>query len=72
MPFLDYVLPETLDPMVKTLINFLVGFHLLAFLVFIVLLARSFKKTPEDNFREQYSSMEEKVKKQNQKNNKQD
>ncbi len=69
---MDYVLPESLDPMVKTMINFLVGFHLLAFLIFIVLLARSFKKSPEDNFREQYQTMEQKVKQKNLKNNKQD
>ena len=63
MPFLDYVLPTTLDPMVKHLINFLVGFHLLAFLVFIVLLVRSFRKSPEDSFREQCQSLEQRKQK---------
>ncbi|CDW73167.1 UNKNOWN [Stylonychia lemnae] len=61
MPFLDYVLPDTLSPFVKNLINGLVGFHLLAFVIFIILLVRSFNKTPEDNFREQYQSFEKKT-----------
>lgn len=60
MPFLDFVLPDTLSPFVKNTINLLVGFHLLAFFIFIVLLVRSFKKSPEDNFREQYANFEKK------------
>jgi len=61
MPFLDYVLPETLSPFVRNLINLLVGCHLFAFLAFIVLLVRSFNKTPEDNFRDQYQNFEKKT-----------
>ena len=61
MPFLDSILPATLDPMVKHVINFLVGVHLIVFLVFVYLLCKSLRKSPQDNFREQYQKMEKKV-----------
>ena len=46
MPILDSILPQTLHPMVKHAINGLVIFHVLAFLVFVILLVRSFMKGP--------------------------
>jgi len=62
MPVLDSILPETLDPTVKHVINFLVIFHLLAFFVFVYLLARSLTKSSSDTFRDQVKDFEKKTK----------
>lgn len=45
MPFLDSIIPATVDPFVRNLINVLVGIHILAFLLYIYLLVRSTKRT---------------------------
>lgn len=37
-------LPDSLDPTLKMVINGLVYFHILAFLIYVVLLCRSFGK----------------------------
>jgi hypothetical protein len=50
------------DPTIRTVINVLVGVHLLAFLLYIYLLVRSSKKTSADAFREQYKTLEQKQK----------
>ena len=65
MPLLDSILPSDLNPMVKHLINGLVGFHIIVFLIFIYLLVRSFNKTPTDNFRDQYDKFEKQTNKKN-------
>lgn len=52
MPLLDSILPDTLNPMVKNLVNFLVIVHLAVFFIFIILLVRSFTKGPDDHFRQ--------------------
>jgi hypothetical protein len=62
MPFLDSVIPTSVDPTIRTVINVLVGVHLLAFLLYIYLLVRSSKKTSADAFREQYKTLEQKQK----------
>jgi len=48
---IDFILPSSLDPTVKLIINILVGVHLAAFLCYIVLLVRSFGKKPSDRIR---------------------
>jgi hypothetical protein len=47
---LDAILPPTLDPNVKLMINILVGLHLLAFVVWMVYLCKSLGKSQTDNF----------------------
>ena len=43
MAFLDDILPPTLDPMLKLLIDILIGLHLIIFLVFVILLYRNIR-----------------------------
>lgn len=61
MPFLDSILPPTLDPFVRNIINVLVGVHILAFLVWVYLVTRSVNKTQTQEFREQYQKLEQKI-----------
>jgi hypothetical protein len=58
MPILDSVLPSTIDPTMRHVINGLVGIHLCVFFLFIVLLCRSFMKGPQDHFKDQVGKME--------------
>ena len=62
MPFMDSVIPESVDPTIRLVINILVGVHIGAFLLYIFLLMRSTKRTEADEFREQYKNMELKAK----------
>ena len=62
LPLLDGILPESLDPTIKHLVNFLVLAHLLAFFIFIILLVRSFTKSSSDNFRDQVKQFEKSAK----------
>jgi len=48
---IDFILPESLDPTVKLIVNILVGVHLAAFFCYLILLARSFTKKPSDKIR---------------------
>jgi hypothetical protein len=61
MPFMDMIIPSSVDPTIRLVINILVGVHLLAFFLYIWLLMRTSSKTQADDFREQYSKMETKV-----------
>jgi hypothetical protein len=61
MPFMDIVIPESVDPTIRLVINILVGVHLLAFFLYIFLLCRSTKRTEADEFRDQYKQMEAKA-----------
>ena len=61
MPFLDAIIPESVDPFVRNIINVLVGIHILAFLLYVYLLVRSSKKSPTDDFKEQYRTLEAKA-----------
>lgn len=58
MPFLDSVLPATVDPFIRNVINVLVGIHIAAFLLYVVLLVRSSQKSQTDEFRDQYKNFE--------------
>ncbi len=62
MPFMDSVIPESVDPSIRLVINILVGLHIAAFLLYIFLLMRSTKRTEADEFRDQYKNMELKAK----------
>ena len=53
---IDFILPDSLDPTVKLIVNVLVGVHLAAFFCYVILLARSFGKKPQDWIR-QFASM---------------
>lgn len=61
MPFLDSILPATVDPFVRNIINVLVGVHILAFLAWVYLVTRSAKKTSTEEFREQYQQLQAKA-----------
>jgi hypothetical protein len=50
----------------KNVINGLVIFHILIFIIFIILLVRSFFITPQDQFRDQVQKMERQVQNQSQ------
>lgn len=52
MPFMDSVIPESVDPTIRLVINILVGVHIGAFLLYIFLLMRSTKRTEADEFRD--------------------
>ena len=58
MPFLDSIIPSSVDPTIRTVINVLVGVHILAFLLYVYLLFRSTNKTQTDQFKEQYQKLE--------------
>lgn len=58
MPILDAILPPSIDPFVRNVINVLVGIHIAAFLLYIYLLTRSSMKTQADEFKEGYKKME--------------
>ena len=45
MPFMDMIIPSSVDPTIRLVINILVGVHLLAFLIYVWLLMRSSNKT---------------------------
>lgn len=64
MPVLNHILPDTLSPGVKNLINFLVIAHVLVFFIFIILLVRSFMKGPSDHFRDQVTGLEKQAQQQ--------
>lgn len=55
---MDSVIPATVDPTIRLVINLLVGLHILAFIVYVWLLLRSSNKTQVDTFREQYQKMD--------------
>ncbi len=65
MPLLDHVLVGV-SPAMKNVINGLVIFHILIFIIFIILLVRSFFITPQDQFRDQVQKMERQVQNQSQ------
>ena len=54
---IDFILPDSLDPTLKLIVNLLVGVHLLAFICYIVLLARSFGTKPEDHFQQKVNKL---------------
>lgn len=58
--FMNSILPETLDPSVITLVNFLVGFHLLALLLWAIMCVRS---TGKKDSAEAVRQFEEKLRK---------
>ena len=62
MPFMDMVIPATVDPTIRLIINILVGVHIFAFFAYVYLLMRSSKRTQADEFRDQYKNMEAKAK----------
>jgi len=62
MPFMDMVIPATVDPTIRLIINILVGVHIFAFLAYVYLLLRSSKRTEADEFRDQYKNMQAKAK----------
>lgn len=72
MPILDFILPPTLDPTLKMVINALAAVHIFAFLLYIYLLVRSSKSSPADQFRKQYQTMEAKAKVEKERINKQE
>ena len=72
MPFMDMIIPASVDPTIRLIINILVGVHLLAFFLYVWLLMRSTNKTQVDDFREQYGKMESKVVQQKARTGKQD
>jgi hypothetical protein len=45
MPFMDMIIPSSVDPTIRLVINILVGVHLLAFFIYVWLLMRSSNKT---------------------------
>ena len=61
---MDSIIPASVDPTIRLIINILVGFHIVAFLVYVWLLMRSSNKTQVDQFREQYKQMDAAIKKQ--------
>jgi hypothetical protein len=61
MPFMDMIIPESVDPTIRLVINALVGVHILAFLIYVWLLLRSSNKSEADVFRDQYKNLEKKV-----------
>jgi len=61
MPFMDIVIPSSVDPTIRLIINILVGVHLFAFFVYVYLLFRSSNRTQADEFRDQYKNMEQKA-----------
>lgn len=72
MPFLDSIIPPSVDPFIRNVINVLVGIHIFAFLLYVYLLVRSSKKSSTDEFRDQYRNLETKVAAQKQRLNKQE
>lgn len=58
MPILDSILPNTLDPMMKNVVNGLVIVHLMLFVLFVIMVCRSFFRGPTDHFKEQVGHME--------------
>lgn len=70
MPFLDSIIPPSVDPFIRNVINVLVGIHIFAFLLYVYLLVRSSKKSSTDEFRDQYRNLETKVAAQKQRLNK--
>jgi len=50
--FIDFILPDTLDPAIKLIVNILVGLHLFAFIIYLSLLVRSFGQKPEDKIKD--------------------
>jgi hypothetical protein len=59
---MDYVIPASVDPTVRLIINILVGLHLLAFLAYVFLLFRSSTKSSTDQFRDQYKNLQAQAK----------
>jgi preprotein translocase subunit SecY len=69
---MDMIIPESVDPTIRLIINILVGVHLLAFFTYVWLLMRSSNKTQADEFRDQYKQMEGKIAQQKSRTGKQD
>jgi hypothetical protein len=59
---MDAIIPASVDPTVRLVINVLVGVHLLAFLAYVFLLFRSTNKSSTDQFREQYKNLQAQTK----------
>jgi cbb3-type cytochrome oxidase subunit 3 len=59
---MDLVIPASVDPTIRLIINILVGVHIFAFLAYVYLLLRSSNRTQADEFRDQYKNMETKAK----------
>ena len=57
---LDSILPPTLDPTLKMVINILVIVHLLAFFCYLTFLVMSFRKTADDDFKDDYNQYKKK------------
>ena len=65
MPILNDILPQHLSPFVRNVINGLVIFHILAFLLYCYFLARSFTRKPNDDFKDQYKKLQKNVENEN-------